>query len=287
MNSYGRRLAGCVVALLIVLGGLAIVATHAHSDAELQRMGDANIAGFIPKCDGKTMTEGDTCLRFGGGTPSRTYQEEVDHNRQINSVQALSSGESNSRTVGYVVTGFGAFVLFCCLLGVLAIRRARVGRRRLAQARGWTYQRMDPTLTERLRLPSLEDSKPAAADIISGTYLGQPFVVFDYLKRNGNKETALALTLPAPVPRIVMGRLTNRIDARTSPEGRALLNPDLVKYLNEHHGYPFAVDGTAIVRGSDTLRSPKAALIEAHLENLAKAGSTLIAAAQQAYPRTA
>jgi hypothetical protein len=288
MNSYGRRIAGCVVALLFVLGGLAIIIGNTHSDAELQRQGEANIADFTPKCDGKTMSPGDSCWRIGGSEPSRTYQEEIDHNRDINSVASLGRTDRNWRIFGFVVLGFGAFLLYCFVLGVLAVRRARVGRARLAQARGWTYQRTDPALNGRLQLPTHEDTKPEAADIISGTYLGQPFVVFDYLKSNGNKETAFALTLPAPVPRMVLsGSLTtNRVDARTAPEGRNVLNPELLKYLNEHHSYAFAADGTAIVRGSDTVRSPKPEVIEKHLEALAKAGSTLVAAAQQAYPRT-
>ncbi|MDI6100411.1 hypothetical protein QLQ12_17525 [Actinoplanes sp. NEAU-A12] len=183
--------------------------------------------------------------------------------------------------LGGIIAFVAGLFLLTGALKVVSRWRARHGRRRLAARHGWTFQATDPTFLQRLNLPDFADCRPSATSVLSGTEDGVPFAFFDYQRKNGSHETAWLAKLAEPVPEMELygPASRSRVAPATTPEGKALLTPELLQRLDEAYQGRFKVTREWIHVDNPGTLSPTPRQAEETIAALARVSAILAAAA--------
>ncbi|MEV4138474.1 hypothetical protein AB0J72_40675 [Dactylosporangium sp. NPDC049742] len=177
---------------------------------------------------------------------------------------------------GAWIAGIGGTLI--CLIsgaGFVSSVRTRIGRKRWAKRRGYTFEHSNPTLAQRL---GWSQSQPSAGAVVSGTYRDRAFYVFDFTEKD-NRHTALVLALPGDVPSLsvqpkdkVGARLTGGTDPHWADHG-----PQVVAAADKHYPWAFMANGRSVWAKYDEFLSPSGASLDRRLDGLHKVGTDLVA----------
>ncbi|MFF5225837.1 hypothetical protein [Dactylosporangium sp. NPDC000521] len=184
---------------------------------------------------------------------------------------AFTSGGTGSWITGGVGT------LFCLFAGagVVSSLRTRIGRKRWAKRRGYTFERSDPVLALRLGWSQLQ---PAAGAVVTGTFRDRAFHVFDFVEKD-RRHTALVLALPGEVPSLSVqprnsagARLTGATGQHWADHG-----PQVAAAADKHYPWAFTANGRLIRAKYAEFLSPTGASLDRRLDGLHKVGTDLAA----------
>ncbi|MEU8237262.1 hypothetical protein AB0C07_03350 [Actinoplanes missouriensis] len=202
VHTLTRRIVVGLIGILIGWFGVWLLDSHWKSDAELQAESQRKSAEQV-LCDGKVMNPGDFCMAFGKGAAERggTYDEMKA--KQVAAVQPdeLRADDLIWRFVAAVPLLISAALLISVIVAFVVAARVPAGRRALAAAHGWTYERKHPTLAGEAGLfaPYLA-GRNDASDVIAGEWKGFPFLIFSFRDTSSTEKAAFRVTLPIALP---------------------------------------------------------------------------------------
>ncbi|MFI1988972.1 hypothetical protein [Actinoplanes sp. NPDC020271] len=280
MTSNARwRLVAALVALGIGWLGWLIVSSNTHSRDELVRESRQLIQEYSPQCDGKVMRPGDNCIAWGRGSDAvrGTYEERVQRFSDENQPEDLARGDKYWRWAGYVLLGIAGLLLLSAIRRMVVVLRTPAGRRAVAGRHNWVYVKSDPMGAANAHLPAYVQGDPAARDIVTGQRDAVPFQLFSYLRPGREEQEACVVTLPVPVPRMVVTQGENDpFSADTGPEARAFLIARFGVKPKDYSVPAFAADGNRLVRARAPQSSP--ARIERFVDETVELGRRLVTA---------
>jgi hypothetical protein len=285
-----RRIVACVITAAVAALGLWLLLANVRSDQQIQQeSAQRNAEQYVPMCDGKQMYPRDLCMRIGGNRKSQTYEEMVAEHAAQGTPEALSTDYARWRTAGLVVFGVGLATLALAGFSVLLVLRAGRGRRALAKAHDWGFEKVAHGLLDKLRNPELRYTltRSAGAGVLFGTHNGFRFLVFDFLEVGSvnGKNTMFVLSLPEPLPRLEINAAgTSRLNRASSPGGARLFTDQTNSFVREHKLGWAAVNGTSLVYRWSGWFSPRRSVIEERLDKLTALAAMLLAA-HRATPR--
>ncbi|MEU4563640.1 hypothetical protein AB0F72_35125 [Actinoplanes sp. NPDC023936] len=202
VHTLTRRLVVGLTAILIGWLGVWLLDSHWKSNAELRAESQRRGAEAV-LCDGKVMSPGDVCMAFGKGAGDRggTYEEMKAKQLQAVQPEKLRSDDLIWRFVAIVPLLISAVLLISVIVAFVVVARTPAGRRTLAAAHGWTYERKHPTLAGEAGLfkPYLQ-GRIDATDVVAGERKGFPFLIFSYRDTSSTEKAALRVTLPVALP---------------------------------------------------------------------------------------
>ncbi len=219
-------------------------------------------------------------VRFGADEPQ---QATISYQRRVVGLLVAAGAAAGGIALIVEVGNFGTWLLAlaglvftaAAVASLVSAYRTRVGRRRWAKRRGYTYERFNKDLLERL---GWSNAHPFAAGVVTGTHRDRAFLVFDYAEKD-NRNTALVLGLPGEVPPLV-------VEAKEK-EGARLLGGTAQHWANhaaqviaaadKHYPWAFKASGRTIWAKYDELISPSAKRLDKRLDGLHRVGTDLVA----------
>jgi hypothetical protein len=121
-----RRVLGWVIGAAIMMGlcvlGTWLFVASLRSDADIAREASAP---YLPICNHHAMAPGDTCVRFGDGADSQTYDQMVAQHAADSTPDKLRHQYANRRWTGAIMVGVGAGALTLTALTIVRSSRRR------------------------------------------------------------------------------------------------------------------------------------------------------------------
>jgi hypothetical protein len=219
-------------------------------------------------------------VRFGADEPRKAS---IQYQGRIFGLFVAAGMAAGGVALIAEVGNFGTWVLAvagfvftaAAVASLVSAFRTRVGRKRWAKARGYTYERSNKDLLQRLGWP---DVQPFAGGVVTGTYRDRAFLVFDYVEKDA-RHTALVLGLPGEVPPLLVEAKEKQGARLLSGTAQHWANHagQVIAAADKHYPWAFKANGATIWAKYDELISPSGKRLGRRLDGLHKVGTDLVA----------